>query len=143
MKPIRIQRQRTKGWHMPENTVYVGRGSRFGNPFRIGRPDPLSVVHKTLMDAATCCQYYRQGIEAAAQLGTEHSIYHPNQDALWWAWQMVGDDEGLVIGADLAVMIETEIYTLKGKNLACWCPLDQPCHADILLEKANGKGPLL
>ena len=27
---------------------------------------------------------------------------------------------------------------LAGKNLACWCPLDQPCHADVLLELANG-----
>jgi hypothetical protein len=27
---------------------------------------------------------------------------------------------------------------LGGKNLACWCPLDQPCHADVLLEIANG-----
>lgn len=26
---------------------------------------------------------------------------------------------------------------LRGKNLACWCPLDKPCHADILLELAN------
>jgi Domain of unknown function (DUF4326) len=26
---------------------------------------------------------------------------------------------------------------LKGKNLACWCPLGQPCHADVLLEIAN------
>jgi len=26
---------------------------------------------------------------------------------------------------------------LKGKNLACWCPLDGPCHADILLRFAN------
>lgn len=29
---------------------------------------------------------------------------------------------------------------LAGKNLACWCPLDQPCHADVLLEIANGDG---
>lgn len=29
------------------------------------------------------------------------------------------------------------IAPLRGKNLACWCPLDQPCHADILLELAN------
>lgn len=29
---------------------------------------------------------------------------------------------------------------LQGKNLACWCPLDQPCHADVLLELANA-GP--
>ena len=30
--PARIQRKRTKGWKMPANTVYVGRGSRWGNP---------------------------------------------------------------------------------------------------------------
>lgn len=28
---------------------------------------------------------------------------------------------------------------LKGKNLACWCPLDRPCHGDVLLEIANEK----
>ena len=27
--------------------------------------------------------------------------------------------------------------TLRGKNLACWCALDGPCHAEILLEIAN------
>jgi hypothetical protein len=26
---------------------------------------------------------------------------------------------------------------LKGKDLACWCRLDELCHADILLERAN------
>ncbi len=26
---------------------------------------------------------------------------------------------------------------LRGKDLACWCPLDQPCHADVLLRIAN------
>ncbi len=26
---------------------------------------------------------------------------------------------------------------LRGKNLACFCKLDQPCHADVLLELAN------
>ncbi len=30
-----------------------------------------------------------------------------------------------------------ELQRLRGKNLACWCPLDQPCHADVLLELAN------
>jgi len=28
---------------------------------------------------------------------------------------------------------------LRGKHLACWCALDAPCHADVLLELANGK----
>lgn len=35
---------------------------------------------------------------------------------------------------------ENLIPELRGKNLACWCPLDQPCHADILLEIANDAG---
>jgi len=26
---------------------------------------------------------------------------------------------------------------LQGKNLACWCPLNEPCHADVLLQVAN------
>lgn len=26
---------------------------------------------------------------------------------------------------------------LRGKDLACWCRLDQPCHGDVLLEIAN------
>jgi putative acetyltransferase len=26
---------------------------------------------------------------------------------------------------------------LAGRDLACWCPLDEPCHADVLLEVAN------
>ena len=27
---------------------------------------------------------------------------------------------------------------LEGKDLACWCALDRPCHADVLLEIVNG-----
>lgn len=30
-----------------------------------------------------------------------------------------------------------KLPTLRGKNLACFCPLDQPCHADVLLDLAN------
>lgn len=26
---------------------------------------------------------------------------------------------------------------LRGRTLMCWCALDQPCHADVLLEIAN------
>ena len=31
------------------------------------------------------------------------------------------------------------LVPLHGKNLACFCPLDSPCHADILLELVNAK----
>lgn len=34
------------------------------------------------------------------------------------------------------------VEKLQGKNLACWCPLDHPCHADVLLRLANGQAQL-
>lgn len=33
------------------------------------------------------------------------------------------------------------IGELRGKNLACWCRLEAPCHADALLEAANRDAP--
>jgi hypothetical protein len=36
-------------------------------------------------------------------------------------------------------MIADIKYTLAGRNLACWCRIGQPCHADVLLEIANQK----
>lgn len=37
--------------------------------------------------------------------------------------------------------IEEAKTELRGKNLACWCPLNQPCHADVLLKIANEHSP--
>jgi hypothetical protein len=34
-------------------------------------------------------------------------------------------------------LIEAAKRELRGKNLACWCPLNKPCHADVLLALAN------
>lgn len=39
--------------------------------------------------------------------------------------------------ADLG-RVPAYIQELRGKNLACWCRLDEPCHADTLLRIANG-----
>jgi hypothetical protein len=33
--------------------------------------------------------------------------------------------------------VETLRRDVAGRDLACFCPLDQPCHADVLLELAN------
>lgn len=30
-----------------------------------------------------------------------------------------------------------QIIQLRGKNLSCWCRLDEPCHAEVLLKLAN------
>jgi len=32
---------------------------------------------------------------------------------------------------------------LRGHDLACWCRLEQPCHADTLIELANRPPPAL
>jgi hypothetical protein len=33
--------------------------------------------------------------------------------------------------------VRNSVAELRGKNLACWCKLDQPCHADVLLDLSN------
>jgi len=30
-----------------------------------------------------------------------------------------------------------DVHRLRGKNLAYWCKLGEPCHTDVLLEIAN------
>lgn len=102
--PTRIQRKRTKGWKMPDNTIYVGRPTRWGNPFRIGSMTYLT-GKKTgqKIDAAGVVEMFR--------------------------FNTTGDHN-----AEARKTIRAE---LAGKNLRCWCPLDQPCHADVLLEIAN------
>ena len=54
--PIRVQRLRTPGWRMPETAVYVGRPTRWGNPFRIGPeddwPDFLTLYRSRLVALA-------------------------------------------------------------------------------------------
>lgn len=56
---------------------------------------------------------------------------------------------GPIITPGLAVLLyqmwifcrleETIRAELAGKDLACWCPLDRPCHADVLLKIANAR----
>lgn len=110
MKPRRVQLRRSKGWHMPPNTVKVDRTTLFGNPFSI----------------------------------KEHG--HDRAVELHRAW-MTGE----IKDGDIPKMKElTErrekvlaaLPTLRGKNLACWCPLPEAgrrdnCHAALLLELAN------
>lgn len=45
---------------------------------------------------------------------------------------------GLIIAnQQSAERFRLPLHELRGKDLACWCPLNQPCHADVLLEIAN------
>ena len=125
-RPRRIQRKRTKGWKMPENTVYVCRPSKWGNPFTVGET------------------YYN----TAGYIGL-YGVTDPKR-------LKKVREEGIFIDIDRSLKMyrrymrlrmnpksiekdywKKELEKLRGKSLACWCPLDEPCHADILLELAN------
>lgn len=64
----------------------------------------------------------------------------------WLDGRMRGDEfkrkreQAFVLFCDKANVLR-ELPKLRGRNLACWCPLDKPCHADILLELANAGEP--
>lgn len=42
-----------------------------------------------------------------------------------------------IMEAHMTPELRSDLKGLRGRNLACWCALDQPCHADVLLELAN------
>ena len=42
-----------------------------------------------------------------------------------------------LLAGGLAVNVEDVKRELRGRDLACYCPLDEPCHADVLLQVAN------
>jgi len=92
----RIQRKRTAGWRMPPNTVYVGRPTKWGNPWKVACPDDEE-------QRAEAIRFY--------ELHLKNKL---KQDPHF-------------------------LDSLKGKDLACFCPLDKPCHADILLKFLEAK----
>ena len=51
----------------------------------------------------------------------------------WWLGKM-GNDFSQERQALLLSLSE-----LRGRDLACWCPLGEPCHADVLLLIANAQ----
>lgn len=61
-KPIRIKRERIKDWRMPENTIYVGRPSKWGNPFT---GDDAVVDYKECLLNNTMTYYYYNDKEEA------------------------------------------------------------------------------
>jgi hypothetical protein len=42
-----------------------------------------------------------------------------------------------LLAGRLGISVDDVRRELRGRDLACYCPLDGPCHADVLLEVAN------
>lgn len=103
--PKRLQRKRIKGYRMPEGSVYVGRGTRWGNPFVVGKD---GTAEECLAKYAEHMLPYRH------MTGTIEKFYQSEAN------------------------LEDMIANLKGKDLVCWCALeDEHCHADWLIYMAN------
>src|SRR5690606_27373163 len=113
-EPKRIQRKRTKGWRMPEGAVYVGRPTIFGNPFR-----------------PTLCEEKWLGID---ENGVDYAPFNPPKAAApRRAVGLYSDDLTYSFGGRTKndAPFREAVESLRGKALACWCSLDQPCHADV------------
>ncbi len=44
--PRRVRRKRTKGYKMPKGVVYVGRPTKYANPYRVDKQLPKSVRYE-------------------------------------------------------------------------------------------------
>lgn len=110
MSPRRIQQRRTKGWRKPEGAVAVGRGTKWGNPWKVYPGEPES----------------RQ---RAVDL---HSYAIRKQEVFLWRWEYGPMPSLEKIRAELAgrdLMCWCPLVDAEGNPV--------PCHADVLLEIAN------
>lgn len=57
--------------------------------------------------------------------------------ALYRHWLEQGNDAVHGVRGDARADLLRDLPRLRGRDLACWCPLDAPCHADVLLALAN------
>ena len=122
----RIQRTRTKNWRMPENAVSVTRPGKWGNPMRVIdgmihiRTEPESKLWEVLCkgDLELMLRIYRYmlflPVEIDAELKEHTAVY---------AWRQHYK--------------QVDFSELFDKDLACFCPLGNPCHGNILIEKVE------
>lgn len=120
--PERIQRKRTAGW-TSNGATYVGRGSRWGNPFTI--TDCLDASFANTKDEArqVVTDQFRQWLNGELDGG-------PGPAGTTWS-------------RERRDQILADVEQLRGRDLMCWCALVDadgepvPCHADVLLELAR------
>lgn len=124
MTPVRIQLSRRKGWRMPADTMKVDRSTAFGNPV-------VCTPHGCHRKPCGCCESYRCCVDVFREYvmsGIE------NRGSCTGSFTIAVDG---LLGYPRRTKLVQQLPELRGKNLACWCALDKPCHADVLLELAN------
>lgn len=126
--PVRIQRKRTKGFRLPPDAVYVGRPTKWGNPYSVGGGVVIT-ADRGCDRGLTAELDGRLGITADQAVAGFRDLMDlrltlPPYDDDW--------------SEDYHGKWTADVRGLGGKDLACWCDLSVPCHADVLLELANG-----
>lgn len=134
--PVRIQRSRAPGWRMPAGAVYVGRPTLWGNPWKPGRPGRFWLPPYPIEDAVI-----GTGLDAGDAVDLYRRLLHAGPDPInrLLPNELSADGRRQVRGwlHDHASHIRAELHQIQGRDLACWCALDAPCHADVLLKLAN------
>ena len=122
--PMRIQMSKGPWRAANPDAVVVARPSRWGNLFR------AAVYGRELS-----LQLYAQALGG----GWNPSLLDQNESNEYWdtTYGLTQTFRKRLGGGDLRGYVAAE---LRGKDLACCCPLDVPCHADVLLELANPAG---
>lgn len=141
--PHRVQQRRTRGWRKPEGAVAVGRGTKWGNPFRVGETQ----LRFPTVDGRDEWEHEGRLYKTSGQ---RHPFFRGDDTVTWHDVRDATVEECVALYRESVTgevrMLDfpyrstvAEIRAeLAGKDLMCWCPLDQPCHADVLLELANG-----
>ncbi len=127
--PVRVQQRRAKGWRKPENAVSVARPSRYGNPFRVDRGTVFGPRWSELRVRPV-------GTRLSLDEFVIYASHAPAAGAVEHAVDLFRTYCGVTV-RDEPEAFERWIAPLRGRDLMCFCPLDQSCHADVLLEIAN------
>ncbi|MDQ7877352.1 DUF4326 domain-containing protein [Microbacterium sp. QXD-8] len=120
-----MSRQRPWRAENPD-AVIVSRPSRYGNPFSL--------------TAEECEEGENGNCYVVRREGRRVSVGHLATVEEARAAAAREYREHLTSVGDLGYTVDDVRRELGGRDLACWCPLDQPCHADVLLELANAAG---
>jgi hypothetical protein len=120
-EPKGVQRKRTKGFKMPEGAVYVGRPSRWKNPYKIANSERGKGFIVVAVD--------RWGKSS----GERWAGFADKAEAAAFAVDLY---KRMLLGSFDSDPGSRKHYLgpLVGKDLACWCALGEPCHRDVLLE---------
>ena len=100
----RIQRKRTACWRMPENTVYVGRPSKWGNPWPVTPPSKRSVGVGQEFYYSRAVEAFRFWIQDEEQSNLRDEIHQElkGKDLSCWC------SEGMPCHADVLIQIANE-----------------------------------